>query len=127
AVAPFQGGTGEDGTVPLVKRLAGGGAEPVEPGPAVLVLQGNPRAHLRLVFRRVEVVALEKKTVDPLGQSRGDGALAAARDAHDNEKTGIHAATEETGGKGRRAAFISFPRSPRSRSALPEAAPRPLR
>ena len=88
AVALLERGAGEDGA--LAGRGLGG--HPVldllQPGPAVLVLQGNALGHLVDVGLRVELVRLGAGPAKLLGQGRRDGGLAGAGNAHHHQVRG---------------------------------------
>ena len=50
--------------------------EPVEPGPAVCVGERRSRGHLRDVFRRMKIIAVEKLPAQLLGEGFSDRRLA---------------------------------------------------
>ncbi len=60
-------------------------ANPVEPGPAVGVGQGRSLPHLLDIGRRMQPVALHERPAELFGEQLGDGRLAAARHAHDDQ------------------------------------------
>src|SRR5690606_7065260 len=61
------------------------GGEDAQPGPAVLVGQGNPGGHLVDIDLGVVAVPLGEGPAQGLGNAGADGRLAAAGDAHHNQ------------------------------------------
>ena len=69
----------------------------LEPGVAVLVVQRLPGGHLGDVGRRVQVVGVLERHVQPLGEGGSDGGLAGAGDPHDDEDGWVRHATYSLG------------------------------
>src|SRR5258708_26587887 len=100
----------------------------LQPRPAILVGQGKPGTHLLDIAFRMKPVAVLASPVQPLGELAGNGALARAGHAHDNERAGRTAGFigHENSPAGRRypRAIWSRPRNARGPPADP---PRPIR
>src|SRR4051812_37551044 len=86
AVLALQGRAGDDDVASRLLVLADPGGQAAQPGPAVVVVERNPGPHLLDVGGRVEIVALGELPAQPVDETGGDGRLAGAADAHDDDR-----------------------------------------
>src|SRR4051812_4109371 len=86
AVPALQGRAGDDDVASCLLVLADPGGQAAQPRPAVVVVQRDPGPHLLDVGGRVEVVALGELPAQAVDEGGGDGRLAGAADAHDDDR-----------------------------------------
>jgi hypothetical protein len=85
AVVALQRGAGDDETGAPVGRLGERGADDLEPGPAVVVVERHTRRHLLDVGHRVQVVGVGERHAEVSREQGADRGLARARDAHHDD------------------------------------------
>lgn len=86
-IAAFQGGAGRDRITMIAGSSAQRGADGIQPGPAIIIVEGAAGVHLRDVGGRMQVVALDHGDVQLACQHCGKGGFAAAADAHNDDGT----------------------------------------
>src|SRR6266571_2631716 len=85
AIAALERRAGEHDVPAGAARFVDERGDGVEPRPAVLVGERDALVHLLDIGGRVEPIAVLEFPAEAPGQQRADGALAGARDAHDDE------------------------------------------
>jgi hypothetical protein len=62
------------------------GADPIKPRPAVFIVERRSARHFGARFRRMKIVAVDKFDLADFRETQADRRLAAAGDAHDNQR-----------------------------------------
>ena len=111
AVGPAEGRTGDDrpSRAALLPQRRG---DPVEPRPAIVVVERIAGAHLGARLSGMEIVAIDKIHAEEIGQRTAGGRLARAGDAHHHDGHGF-------GGVGRRGRLRHGPLTPLNSLAAP--------